>query len=375
MFLDVFKDAQAAVNQSQKTYDLHLRGLANGNGNANGSSKLPADHPEAVAATTQWAALRSTSIQAHTEVFPDMEILDEYDQPFDFHVLPVEGTLPFASSFTDTTFIVERDFYPSIMDIVKTHAGGQYRILLRGAPGIGKSGAIGAYVLHGVGQLMNAEGEQCRIKRVVLSSPQSKSKVYNLDGTVDILTDDKQFETLACLSDAVWLMDEEEHGPFLDARGVTCLVASADPENYNTYWKKAQRLCWVANWDSNGRMSKEGLPLELEALIRVLNAANVCDVTIPRAVEHFYIAGALPRDIIEDPGRAKKQINRIVCKLSMEDVQKLTAKHADLIDAHLNHRLANPYVNRETMEEDDSTLVIASEYVRQLLLQKQNAGD
>ena len=74
-------------------------------------------------------------------------------------------------------------------------------------------------------------------------------------------------------------------------------------------------------------------------------------------------------------GRAEKQITRIVRQLSMEDVQKFTAKHADLIDAHLNHRLANPYVNRATLDEDDATLVIVSDYVRQRLLAKQTAGD
>ena len=47
----------------------------------------------------------------------------------------------------------------------------------------------------------------------------------------------------------------------------------------------------------------------------------------------------------------------------MQDVQKFTAKHADLID-------------RATLDEDgDPTLASVSDYVRQLLLDKQIAGD
>ena len=369
-------DVQSAVTDAQSTVNQLLLAAAGNGSNGNEYSKLSTDNPVVISATAMWQGLRETDIKPHTAVFPDLEVLDEYGVPFDFNVLEVPGPLPFAAKLTAKSTVVERDFYPLIRDIANEHAGSQYRVLLRGAPGIGKSGALGAYLLHAMGQRMNADGEQCPIQRVVLTSPQDFCFAYNRDGSVDIWSAfTSEVAQLACEPDTVWLMDEKEHGSFLAAKGLTFLMASADPENYDTYWKKSQRLCFIPTWDSDGRLSNQGLPLELEALVRVMMADQTSDVTVPEAVEHYNVCGALPRDIVEDPGRAEKQITRIVRKLSMEDVQKFTAKHADLIDAHLNHRLANPYVDRATLDEDDATLVIVSDYVRQLLLAKQTAGD
>ena len=370
-------DAQSAVTDAQSTVNELLRAAAgNGSNGSNSSHKLPADDATVVKLTTMWQTLRETDIKPHTTVFPDVEVLDEYGVPFDFNVLEVPGPLPFAAVRTTTSTVVERDFYPLLKDIANKHAGSPYRVLLRGAPGIGKSGALGAYLLHAMGQRMNEDGEQCPIQQVVLTSPQDRCYVYRRDGTVDVWeTFTPEVSHLALQADTVWLMDEKEHGPFLGAEGLTFLIASADPENYDTFWKKSQRLCFIPTWDSDGRLSDQGLPLELEALVRVMMADQTSDVTVPEAVEYYKVCGALPRDIVEDPGRAEKQITRIVRQLSMEDVQKFTAKHADLIDAHLNHRLANPYVDRATLDEDDATLVIVSDYVRQLLLAKQTAGD
>ena len=380
LFRGVFLDAQSAVTDAQSTVNkLLLAAAGNGSNGSNGSNsshKLPADDATVVKLTTMWQTLRETDIKPHTTVFPDVEVLDEYGVPFDFNVLEVPGPLPFAAVRTTTSTVVERDFYPLLKDIANKHAGSPYRVLLRGAPGIGKSGALGAYLLHAMGQRMNEDGEQCPIQQVVLTSPQDRCYVYRRDGTVDVWeTFTPEVSHLALQADTVWLMDEKEHGPFLGAEGLTFLIASADPENYDTFWKKSQRLCFIPTWDSDGRLSDQGLPLELEALVRVMMADQTSDVTVPEAVEYYKVCGALPRDIVEDPGRAEKQITRIVRQLSMEDVQKFTAKHADLIDAHLNHRLANPYVDRATLDEDDATLVIVSDYVRQLLLAKQTAGD
>ena len=371
-------NAERAVTDAQSTVNKLLRAAAgNGSNGSNSSHKLPADDATVVKLTTMWQTLRETDIKPHTTVFPDVEVLDEYGVPFDFNVLEVPGPLPFAAVRTTTSTVVERDFYPLLKDIANKHAGSPYRVLLRGAPGIGKSGALGAYLLHAMGQRMNEDGEQCPIQQVVLTSPQDRCYVYRRDGTVDVWESfTPEVSHLALQADTVWLMDEKEHGPFLGAEGVTFLIASADPENYDTFWKKSQRLCFIPTWDSDGRLSDQGLPLELEALVRVMMADQTSDVTVPQAVEYYNVCGALPRDIVEDFPRARNQIDFVIDEASLEDTRKITMKRKDLVTLHVDHRLGTPAVDRETLEaKDQRTFVIASPYVRQQLLAKQTAGD
>ena len=386
-------DAQKAVNNAEKAVTdaqstvnkLLLAAAGNGsNGNEYGSNgsdsshKLPDDNPTVAKLTKMWQTLRETDIKPHTVVFPDVEVLDEYGAPFDFNVLEVPGPLPFAAVRTTTSTVVERDFYPLIQDIANEHAGSQYRVLLRGAPGIGKSGALGAYLLHAMGQRMNEDGEHCPVQQVVLTSPQSRCYVYRRDGTVDVWDRfSSEVSRVALQADTVWLMDEKEHGPFLDAEGVTFLIASADPENYDTFWKKCQRLCFIPTWDSDGRLSDQGLPLELEALVRVMLADQTSDVSVPEAVEYYNVCGALPRDIVEDFPRARDQIDFVVGRASLEDVRNITAERGNLVNLHMDHRLGTPAIDRETLRAKDQRKIfaIASPFVREQLLAKQTAGD
>ena len=370
-------DAQSAVTDARSTVNKLLLAAAGNGSNGNEYGKLSTDDPVVMSATAMWRGLRETDVKPHTTVFPDLEVLDEYGVPFDFNVLEVPGPLPFAAEPTAKSTVVERDFYPLVQDIANEHAGSRYRVLLRGAPGIGKSGALGAYLLHAMGQRMNQDGEQCPVQQVVLTSPQSRCYAYRQDGTVDVWTQPTaEVLELALQSDSVWLMDEKEHGPVLDAMGVTFLLASADPENYDTYWKKSQRLCFIPTWDSDGRLSDQGLPLELEALVRVMLADQTSDVTVPEAVKHYNVCGAFPRDIVEDFPRARNQIDFVIDEASLEDTRKITTRRKDLVTLHVDHRLGTPAVDRETLEANDQrTFVIASPYVRQQLLAKQTAGD
>ena len=371
-------DAQSAVADAQSTVNKLLNNLAgNGSNGDQPGKKLPADDATVVKLTTMWQTLRETVVKPHTAVFPDVEVLDEYGVPFDFNVLEVPGSLPFAAVRTTASTVVERDFYPLIKDIANEHAGSPYRVLLRGAPGIGKSGALGAYLLHAMGQRMNEDGEQCPIQQVVLTSPQDVCYVYHRDGTVDVWDEfTSEVSRLVRRTDTVWLMDEKEHGPFLAAESLTFLIASADPENYDTFWKKSQRLCFIPTWDSDGRLSDQGLPLELEALVRVMLADQTSDVTVPEAVEYYNVCGALPRDIVEDFPRAKDQIDFVVNRTSLADVRNITTERANLVNLHMDHRLGTPAVDRETLRAKDQRIfVIASPFVREQLLAKQTAGD
>ena len=105
-------------------------------------------------------------------------------------------------------------------------------------------------------------------------------------------------------------------------------------------------------------------------------ADQTSDVTVPEAVEHFRVAGALPRDIIEDFLRARDQIDYVIGEVSLEDARKTTTKRKEMVTLHVDHRLGTPVIDRETLRaKDQSNFAIASAYVREQLLAKQPAGD
>ena len=369
---DVLLGAQRALEDAQAA----VTSILSGNGGQS-SNKLPADDATVVELTTMWQSLCKTDIKPHTDVFPHVEVLNEDGELFNFNVLEVQGPLPFVSEPTAESTVVERDFYPFIKKIANENVGNRFRVLLRGPPGIGKSGALGAYLLHAIGQRMSEDREQCPAQQVVLTSPENLCAAYHRDGTVEVwehLT--AEVSRLARRADTVWIMDERQHGSFLAAQGLTFLIASADPKNYDTYWKHSNRLLSIPAWNSDGRLSDQGLPLELEALIRVMLADGTSKVTIREAVDHFRVVGAFPRDVMEDFERAQPQISCVIANASIEDALTITSTRITLETYHIDHRLGTPNINRDTLTRtNDGTFIIASAFVREALLAKQTASD
>ena len=379
-YFNALNAAQAAVERAQETYDLHVRGLANGNG----SSKLPADDPQVVAAQKWWnAELEWTTVDDDNNSndttthktgkpkFKPVYVLDpitgeKVAAPYD--VLTVKAPWIFGDTgdntkANETRFLV-RDFYDHAFktfvapDVLQ---GDKFILIWRGPPGTGKSRGWGAgFMLFSLRELMKDEAYD--FNRIVWTrDDQSRCYVFCGDGTVEIYKSRANAVDLASDPQTLWIQDGAAQNGFLDAARGVIIVASLKQDNYDEAQKSASRILDSPLFgDGIDQYSVNGVPVELEALRNIAFP----HITDDELLANFLVFGGFPRAVLTDPSKGRALLQQALRSVYTRKLHP----EGSVYDSDISARLLFSPVNRRTLKQiDEASAEYTSVYVAEQL--------
>lgn len=320
--------------------------------------------PEATLGKNYWAALGSA------KVLEGEGVKLTNGESYRYQVLSVAARSPYLEDLEDATFVV-RDCYPKIWEILEPELGRQFKFLLRGSPGIGKSVAFArGYLLYQLRKTMMNDTDQ-RVQNVVCTDPSDggyDGTVYSRDGTVRTFERSSprqvrfEIDQLCKAATTVWIQDDKHHGPSLAlCRGLVILVASPKRDNYNRFIKLISRRCWIPMWDFH----------ELSAL------AYTCYRHITQEELKLRIKyGTFPRQILTKTEQAYRENvqESLLESLSLtvtEALHTLASVETKLGQDAVSQRIIYTHVDRDTLQPNGSALVPA--YFDILLEKRANA--
>ena len=304
-------------------------------------------------------ALKTATFKEHKDVMEQLP--DGTQKPYTCRTMTVQAQHPLGDATESTTTILVPDYYDIVWQNVKPNTGGRYRLLIRGAPGIGKTTGLGLmYLLR---ELLLELPTNDRLQHVVVTLPKGdggfNTVVVNKVGIVTYFFDEGRTPAISALcyaSTTARLMDDTEHGPNVQlVQGVLIMLTSPDEANYPRMKKDSDRQLWCPALSTGGRVTCRGVPVELEAMRRYCFSSVIDEDALAR---RYNQAGPIPRILKlphEEYEGALAELRRIVSGMTAVEVD--LAMHSTDSGATTKQRIKYQVADPKTLEVRGSALV------------------